>query len=80
MLSQLSTNSEISSHASCCGHYAAVKALLSVPDLDINTSDLDMVSPLHKAIANNHLDVVELLLKQPSIKVKVKLSLIRKFK
>ena len=57
------------SHACCCGHYAVVKALLSVPDIDINTSDMDQVSPLHKAIANNHFDVVELLLKQPDIKV-----------
>ena len=58
------------SHACCCGHYDVVKVLLSVPGLDINTSDMDLVSPLHKAIANNHLDVVELLLKQPDIKAR----------
>ena len=36
---------------------------------DINTGDLDGVTPLHKAIANNWGGIVDLLLDQPHLKV-----------
>ena len=36
---------------------------------DINTGDLDGVTPLHKAIANNWGEIVDLLLEQPHLKV-----------
>ena len=38
---------------------------------DINTGDLDGVTPLHKAIANNWGDIVDLLLEQPHLKVRL---------
>ena len=44
-------------------------ALLSCPLININTTDTDLVTPFHKAIANNHVDIVRLLLKQPLLEV-----------
>ena len=59
------------SHACCCGHQDIVTALLSSPLVNINTTDTDLVTPLHKAIANNHVEIVKVLLNQPVLEVSV---------
>ena len=51
------------------GHVPDVKSKVSDGGTDINTGDLDGVTPLHKAIANNWGDIVDLLLEQPHLKV-----------
>ena len=47
----------------------AIKLKVTNRDTDINTGDLDGVTPLHKAIANNWGEIVDLLLEQPQLKV-----------
>ena len=47
----------------------AIKLKVTNRGTDINTGDLDGVTPLHKAIANNWGDIVDLLLEQPQLKV-----------
>ena len=47
----------------------AIKLKVTNRCTDINTGDLDGVTPLHKAIANNWGDIVDLLLEQPQLKV-----------
>ena len=47
----------------------AIKFKVTNRGTDINTGDLDGVTPLHKAIANNWGDIVDLLLEQPQLKV-----------
>ena len=47
----------------------AIKLKVTNSVTDINTGDLDGVTPLHKAIANNWGDIVDLLLEQPQLKV-----------
>ena len=50
-------------------HVSGVKSKAPNGGTDINTGDLDGVTPLHKAIANNWGDIVDLLLEQPHLKV-----------
>ena len=47
----------------------AIKLKVTNRGTDINTGDLDGVTPLHKAIANNWGEIVDLLLEQPQLKV-----------
>ena len=39
------------------------------PDLEINTVDCDQITPLHKAIANRHNDIVKMLIDLPRVDV-----------
>ena len=76
LLSSFQDGDTALSHACCCGHQDIVTALLSSPLVNINTTDTDLVTPFHKAIANNHVDIVRLLLKQPQLEVSVSWSLL----
>ena len=44
------------------GHIETVRTLLCMPGVDVNTSDRSGFTPLHRAIANKHSDVVQLLI------------------
>ena len=57
------------SHKVDMDHVPDVKSTALNGGTDINTGDLDGVTPLHKAIANNWGDIVDLLLEQPHLKV-----------
>ena len=52
------------SHCCASGQLEVAERLLAHrhPGVNINTCDIDQVTPLHKAIANHHLDIVKLLL------------------
>ena len=51
------------------GIYSVAKILLNCDVLDINTVDVSMMTSLHKAISNNHVDIVQLLLEHSEFNV-----------
>ena len=46
--------------------------LLSHPEVDVNIADTDGVPALHKAVANNHLAVVRLLIQRQDVSINFK--------